>query len=164
MQVMRPELSPTQCAICFVETSVTLVFLPAPSDRQYLLCICSLNRSGGILWCRCLREALTTAFQKMHGSVWCCYLLLRFLVNTCLEDTRFSRYTDSSTVILAGHSRGGKLSALAAAVDPRVSGLLLLDPVDNTSMTPSGGWWEEDLHRQHQADKGQLQETDTQDD
>ncbi|MEW5313736.1 MAG: hypothetical protein WDW38_005277 [Sanguina aurantia] len=60
------------------------------------------------------------------------------LVNTCLEDRRLSRYTDPSTVILAGHSRGGKLSALAAAVDPRVSGLLLLDPVDNTSMTPSG--------------------------
>lgn len=35
-------------------------------------------------------------------------------------------------VLLTGHSRGAKLSCLAAASDERVSGLCLLDPVDNT--------------------------------
>lgn len=35
-------------------------------------------------------------------------------------------------------SRGGKLSSLVAGKDPRVKGLLLLDPVDNTPMTPAG--------------------------
>ena len=35
-----------------------------------------------------------------------------------------------------GHSRGGKLSALAGAEDARVAALCLLDPVDNTAYAP----------------------------
>jgi predicted esterase len=38
----------------------------------------------------------------------------------------------SSQVFLAGHSKGAKLSALAAAGDERVKGLVLIDPVDAT--------------------------------
>ena len=34
--------------------------------------------------------------------------------------------------------QGGKLSVLAAAVDPRVVALCLLDPVDNTVWAPLG--------------------------
>lgn len=34
--------------------------------------------------------------------------------------------------ILAGHSRGGKLAALASVLDPRVVGGVLLDPVDGS--------------------------------
>ena len=37
-----------------------------------------------------------------------------------------------------GHSRGGKLSVLAAARDPRVTACCLLDPVDNTKYAPLG--------------------------
>lgn len=36
------------------------------------------------------------------------------------------------------HSQGGKVSALAAAVDPRVKAVCLLDPVDVTVYTPQG--------------------------
>ncbi|KAI8470431.1 MAG: Alpha/Beta hydrolase protein [Monoraphidium minutum] len=39
-------------------------------------------------------------------------------------------------VMLAGHSRGAKLSALAAAADSRVAGLALIDPVDVTQYAP----------------------------
>lgn len=34
--------------------------------------------------------------------------------------------------------QGGKLSALAGAVDPRVKAVCLLDPVDNTVYAPEG--------------------------
>lgn len=36
------------------------------------------------------------------------------------------------------HSRGAKLSCLLAEREPNVRGMALLDPVDNTSMTPAG--------------------------
>jgi len=39
---------------------------------------------------------------------------------------------NTDRMLLTGHSRGAKLSCLAAASDERVSGLCLLDPVDNT--------------------------------
>lgn len=41
-------------------------------------------------------------------------------------------------VYLVGHSRGAKLSVLAAAQDTRVSAVCLLDPVDNTKYAPLG--------------------------
>ncbi len=39
---------------------------------------------------------------------------------------------------LVGHSRGAKLSVLAAAADTRVTALCLIDPVDNTYDAPAG--------------------------
>ena len=41
-------------------------------------------------------------------------------------------------VFLVGHSRGGKVSMLAAARDPRVTAAVLIDPVDNTKYAPLG--------------------------
>lgn len=41
-------------------------------------------------------------------------------------------------VYLVGHSRGGKISMLEAASDPRVKAVCLLDPVDNTVYAPLG--------------------------
>lgn len=61
------------------------------------------------------------------------------IIDTVTSDPRIRPHVDArSGVLLAGHSRGGKLSVLAAASDPRVRGVALLDPVDNTPMTPSG--------------------------
>lgn len=50
---------------------------------------------------------------------------------------------DAARPFLLGHSRGGKLSVLAAARDaaagtPRVSALALIDPVNNTVYAPQG--------------------------
>ncbi len=41
-----------------------------------------------------------------------------------------------SFVRCTGHSRGGKVSVLTAALDDRVTALCLLDPVDNTKYAP----------------------------
>ncbi|KAG2495081.1 hypothetical protein HYH03_006692 [Edaphochlamys debaryana] len=60
------------------------------------------------------------------------------VINTCTSDPRVAPHVDPRAVLLGGHSRGGKLSVLAAAGDPRVKGVALLDPVDVTAMTPMG--------------------------
>ena len=60
-------------------------------------------------------------------------------MDACSEDPQVSAYLDATKgVLLAGHSRGAKLSVLAAEADSRVRALVLIDPVNNTAMTPSG--------------------------
>ncbi|KAJ9506829.1 hypothetical protein QJQ45_030403, partial [Haematococcus lacustris] len=60
------------------------------------------------------------------------------VVDACLTQPQLKPQVDPGCIILAGHSRGGKLSCLAAAKDTRIKALLLLDPVDVTPMTPPG--------------------------
>ncbi|GLI62043.1 hypothetical protein VaNZ11_004625, partial [Volvox africanus] len=64
--------------------------------------------------------------------------VLGSILNACTSNVRVGPYVDARAILLAGHSRGGKLSVLAAANDPRVKGIALLDPVDVTNMTPTG--------------------------
>ncbi|GIL51174.1 hypothetical protein Vafri_7240 [Volvox africanus] len=64
--------------------------------------------------------------------------VLGSILNACTSNVRVGPNVDTRAILLAGHSRGGKLSVLAAASDPRVKGIALLDPVDVTSMTPTG--------------------------
>ena len=49
-----------------------------------------------------------------------------------------SNIVGSEEVLLIGHSRGGKISALESLFDERVKCLALVDPVDNTQYAPLG--------------------------
>lgn len=61
---------------------------------------------------------------------------LRDLIDWCTTSAPLGSLCDSSSVYLIGHSRGGKISALAAVKDPRVQAVFLLDPVDVTVYAP----------------------------
>ncbi|KAI8462420.1 MAG: Alpha/Beta hydrolase protein [Monoraphidium minutum] len=63
---------------------------------------------------------------------------LRRAVDACAADAALGTICDAANVMLVGHSRGAKISALAAAEDPRVKALALIDPVDSSSYGPSG--------------------------
>ena len=65
-------------------------------------------------------------------------LTCRAIIDLCIHDPRVKPHVDPNNILLAGHSRGGKLSVLVAARDRRVRAVALIDPVDNTIGSPSG--------------------------
>mmetsp|Transcript_24282 Transcript_24282/g.33438 ORF Transcript_24282/g.33438 Transcript_24282/m.33438 type:complete len:409 (-) Transcript_24282:7-1233(-) len=58
------------------------------------------------------------------------------IINWVEQNDALGEIADTSKVYLVGHSRGGKVSVLAASHDPRVVAVCLLDPVDNTVYAP----------------------------
>ncbi|CAI7779279.1 unnamed protein product [Closterium sp. NIES-53] len=66
-----------------------------------------------------------------------CARFITELINWAGTSHLLRRIADNTRVYLCGHSRGAKVSVLAAAMDPRVLSLGLVDPVDNTSESPA---------------------------
>jgi len=66
-----------------------------------------------------------------------CVEFLRDLIDWCRTSLfRIGSVCDTNSVYLIGHSRGGKISTLAAVEDIRVKALFLIDPVDVTVYAP----------------------------
>ena len=65
-----------------------------------------------------------------------CVSFLRDLIDWCRTSVPLGNLCDVNSIYLIGHSRGGKISTLAAAEDPRVKALFLIDPVDVTVYAP----------------------------
>lgn len=86
-----------------------------------------------------LRSVRCSRGARPYALLHACVRARRSILSLCLSDARVAPYVEPGAVLLAGHSRGGKLSTLLASTDPRVKGLALIDPVDVTQMTPKGG-------------------------
>lgn len=65
-----------------------------------------------------------------------CVNLLEELIEWCRSSELLGKISDSNNIMLMGHSRGAKISTLAAINDKRIQSLFLLDPVDVTVYTP----------------------------
>jgi pimeloyl-ACP methyl ester carboxylesterase len=65
-----------------------------------------------------------------------CVAFLRDLIDWARTTAPLSNLADLERVYLIGHSRGGKISVLAAVQDPRVRSVFLIDPVDVTVYAP----------------------------
>ena len=66
-----------------------------------------------------------------------CVKMLEELIDWCsTSGNPLGKVCDPENIMLIGHSRGGKISTLAAINDKRVKSLFLLDPVDVTVYTP----------------------------
>lgn len=62
--------------------------------------------------------------------------VLRSVLDYASSSEDLGQFVKAGKFVLAGHSRGAKLSSLAAVADERAAGLCLLDPIDNTVWAP----------------------------
>lgn len=121
-EVMTPEVP---CA-CPVVVWTPGFLLNSSLYRSYAARLASWGYTV-VLWdlSEVLDDTLTCAYMKQ-------------LLEMCTKDSRLRPYCAPSRLILMGHSRGAKLSCLLAEQDARVQGLVLVDPVDNSSFGPQG--------------------------
>ncbi|KAK9820264.1 hypothetical protein WJX72_008273 [[Myrmecia] bisecta] len=84
-----------------------------------------------VLW-----DKLESALDNVDDAI--CVKFITEMMDWAETDPILSQLASTRDVYLCGHSRGGKLSILAAAADERVAAVCLLDPVDNTPWAPLG--------------------------
>lgn len=122
MEVMTPEVP---CA-CPVVLWTPGFLLNSSMYRSYAARLASWGYTV-VLWdlSEVLDDTLTCAYMKQA-------------IELCSRDSRLAPFCDTNRLLLMGHSRGAKISCLIAEQDPRVQGLVLVDPVDNSSFGPQG--------------------------
>lgn len=82
-------------------------------------------------------EAPTLEMKFLTDAV--CVSFVQDLISWSTTHAVLKQLVDlNEGVMLVGHSRGAKVSVLAAVLDDRVTQLCLLDPVDNTKYAPLG--------------------------
>eukprot|EP01025_Chloroclados_australasicus_P044781 TRINITY_DN4879_c0_g2_i1.p1 TRINITY_DN4879_c0_g2~~TRINITY_DN4879_c0_g2_i1.p1 ORF type:complete len:415 (-),score=41.51 TRINITY_DN4879_c0_g2_i1:105-1274(-) len=79
-------------------------------------------------------DKLETVTETLGDVASSCFI--NDLIDWAETDPLLSVIADPAHTYLVGHSRGGKLSVLAAVRDPRVYAVCLIDPVDNTKYAP----------------------------
>jgi len=89
-------------------------------------------------YCCVVYDKREQALDAMTDTL--CIRFLKEVIDWCGKDPVLKKLTDveSRGVLLVGHSRGGKISTLVAAEDPRINALFLIDPVDITRYAPMG--------------------------
>lgn len=89
-------------------------------------------------YCCVVYDKREQALDAMTDTL--CVKFLEEVIDWCGKDPVLKKLADveSRGVMLVGHSRGGKISTLVAAEDPRINALFLIDPVDITRYAPMG--------------------------
>ncbi|KAK9808325.1 hypothetical protein WJX73_001885 [Symbiochloris irregularis] len=87
-------------------------------------------------WVTVLYDKAETALDNLDDIL--SVNMISEIIDWAKSDPLLGRITNTDCAFLCGHSRGGKLSVLAAARDERVKAVCLLDPVDNTVWAPLG--------------------------
>eukprot|EP00775_Hariotina_reticulata_P004918 gene4918-5161_t len=126
LELQLEVLTPQSKSPCPVVVCSAGFLLNSSMYRSYAAKLASWGYTV-VLWdlSEVLDDTLTCAFMKQ-------------VLDLCGTDARLQKYCSTAQLLLMGHSRGAKLSCLIAAEDPRVRGLVLLDPVDNSSFGPQG--------------------------
>jgi pimeloyl-ACP methyl ester carboxylesterase len=114
-----------------------------------LLCATGCNQVEGL--CKLKQNRLFIPSSPTHLAPTCAGLALETfvfilsglfdaqdLIDWASVDPLLQHIVDARRVYLLGHSRGGKIAALTACQDSRVTALCLIDPVDNTVYAPLG--------------------------
>lgn len=88
--------------------------------------------------------ALGGITQHARGKVAAYIVEWAFLQSASSSSPLFGKVDTSKSVIQSGHSLGGKSALLASIYEPRISGLVLMDPVDCPPPMPPGIPYSED--------------------
>jgi len=100
------------------------------TDPSQYTQFCEALAAGG---CAVLRYEVPGANTATDDAL---VVVLRSLLAYARSSPVLQRLVSTERVLLAGHSRGAKLSSLLAVADESVAGLCLLDPIDNTIWAP----------------------------
>lgn len=145
MAAPRPRFTPLRLAI------ITSGFLVA--SEQYVSYAERLASHGYVAVLYDKQETLNDVLNDEVSA-----LFISEIIDWLGKSPSFGKKVRTDNVYAIGHSRGGKVSLLAAENDPRIGAVCLLDPVDVTSYAPEGPGFPSAVDRLVQSRGAQEQE------